>query len=70
MMKQRKSLIGRVVSDKMNKTSVVVVETLQRERLYGKVIRKAKRYKAHDEDSASHPGDLVRIEETRPLSKE
>ncbi len=54
----------------MDKTVVVAVETRKRHRLYGKVIRSVKRYKAHDEDNASHTGDLVRIEGTRPLSKE
>jgi small subunit ribosomal protein S17 len=63
-------MTGRVVSDKMDKTVVVVVETLKRHRLYGKVVRNVKRYQAHDESNASHTGDLVRIEETRPLSKE
>jgi small subunit ribosomal protein S17 len=70
MSKQRKGMTGRVVSDKMDKTVVVVVETLKRHRLYGKVVRNVKRYQAHDESNASHTGDLVRIEETRPLSKE
>jgi len=70
MRRQRKSMIGRVVSDKMDRTVVVAVETLKRHRLYGKTIRSVKRYKAHNQDNASHSGDLVRIEETRPLSKE
>ena len=63
-------MIGRVVSEKMDRTVVVAVETLKRHRLYGKTIRSVKRYKAHNQDNASHSGDLVRIEETRPLSKE
>jgi len=63
-------MVGRVVSDKMDKTVIVAVETHKRHRLYGKTIRSVKRYKAHDEDNAGHTGDLVRIEETRPLSKE
>lgn len=66
---QRKNMVGRVVSDKMDNTVVVVVETLKRHRLYGKTIKARKRYYAHDENNASHLGDLVRIEETRPLSK-
>ena len=70
MMKQRRSVIGRVVSDKMQKTVVVAVETLKRHRLYGKTIRSVRKYKAHDENSASHAGDLVRIEESRPISKD
>ena len=68
MDKQRKSMVGRVVSDKMDKTVVVVVETMKRHRLYGKTINSRKRYPVHDESGASHEGDLVRIEETRPLS--
>jgi small subunit ribosomal protein S17 len=70
MRKQRRSVVGRVVSDKMQKTVVVAVETLKRHRLYGKTIRSVRKYKAHDEDNSSHSGDLVRIEESRPLSKE
>lgn len=70
MSKRRKSMIGRVVSDKMDKTVVVAVETRKRHPMYGKVVRSVKRYKAHDENDASHSGDLVRIQETRPLSKE
>ncbi len=67
---QQKSLIGRVVSDKMDKTVVVVVEQLKRHRLYGKTIKTVKRYKAHNEGNVSHAGDLVRIAESKPLSRE
>ena len=70
MKKQRRSVVGHVVSDKMEKTVVVAVETLKRHPLYGKTIRSVRKYKAHDEDKSSHSGDLVRIEESRPLSKE
>ncbi len=70
MRKRQKTMVGRVVSDKMDKTVIVAVETLKRHRLYGKVVRTVKRYKAHDEHNASHSGDLVRIRESRPLSKE
>jgi small subunit ribosomal protein S17 len=70
MKKQHRSMVGHVVSDKMEKTVVVAVETLKRHPLYGKTIRSVRKYKAHDEDSSSHSGDLVRIEESRPLSKE
>jgi small subunit ribosomal protein S17 len=66
----RKVLVGRVVSDKMDKTVVVSVERITRHRLYGKVIRHQRRYKAHDEGNTCHTGDLVRIIETRPVSKE
>jgi len=67
---RRRGMMGRVVSDKMDKTVVVVVENLRRNPLYGKTIRVRKRYKAHDEEKACRVGDLVRIRESRPLSKE
>ena len=66
----RRQLTGRVVSDKMQKTVVVVVETTTRHPLYGKTLRARKRYKAHDETNACRIGDLVRIVESRPISKE
>lgn len=62
--------MGRVVSNKMDKTVVVVVETLKRHRLYKKVLRRRKKYKAHDEGNICQVGDLVRLVESRPLSKE
>jgi len=62
--------VGRVVSDKMDKTVVVVVERTKRHPLYHKVIKIRKRYKAHDPDNGCRMGDLVRIVESRPLSKE
>ena len=61
---------GRVVSDKMNKTIVVVSETRVAHRVYGKVVRKSSRFKAHDETNEAKIGDVVRIQECRPLSKE
>jgi small subunit ribosomal protein S17 len=67
---RRKRLMGRVVSNKMDKTVVVKVERLQRHRLYGKVIRKSKKFKAHDAYNSCQVGDMVRIVESRPLSKE
>jgi small subunit ribosomal protein S17 len=70
MREQKKSLVGRVVSDKMDKTVVVVVERLYRHRLYKKVVKDTKKYKAHDEGNACRVGDLVRITESRPLSRE
>ena len=66
----RKRLVGSVVSDKMDKTVVVRVERLVRHPRYGKVLRRTKRYKAHDEGSVCCIGDLVRIVESRPLSRE
>lgn len=67
---RRKVLTGRVVSDKMDKTVVVRVERLRRHPLYKKVIKKIKKYKAHDEGNECRVGDVVRIVESRPLSKE
>ncbi|OUM87981.1 MAG: 30S ribosomal protein S17 [Bacillus thermozeamaize] len=66
---RRKELIGRVVSDKMDKTIVVSVETYKRHPLYKKRIKYTKKYKAHDENNQAKQGDLVRIMETRPLSR-
>ncbi|MGE5620755.1 MAG: 30S ribosomal protein S17 [Sphingomonadaceae bacterium] len=67
---RRKSREGVVVSDKMDKTVVVSVETVKRHPLYGKTMRIHKKYKAHDEENRCKVGDRVRIRETRPLSKE
>ena len=63
-------MVGLVVSTKMDKTVVVRVVRTKRHRLYGKVIRVLKRYKAHDENNSCGTGDKVRIMESRPLSKE
>lgn len=68
MQGQRKTKVGRVVSDKMDKTIVVSVERLARHRLYKRVIRLTTKFKAHDEANDAHVGDTVRIEESRPLS--
>ena len=65
---KRKTKVGRVVSDKMDKTIVVSVERLTRHRLYKRVIRLSTKFKAHDEDNDAHVGDTVLIEESRPLS--
>ena len=65
---QRKVYTGRVVSDKMDKTITVVVETQKKHSLYGKRVKYSKKYKAHDEQNAAKTGDIVRIMETRPLS--
>lgn len=67
---KRKVRIGQVVSDKMDKTVVVAVETLRRHPLYKKAIRRTKKYKVHDEGNVCKVGDRVKILETRPLSKE
>jgi small subunit ribosomal protein S17 len=68
--KKRKTKLGRVVSDKMDKTVVVAVESYRRHPIYKKAVRRIKKFKAHDEQNACQEGDMVRIEETRPLSKE
>jgi len=67
--KSRRILTGRVVSDKMDKTVTVLVERKVPHPLYGKVIRRSKKYHAHDENNEFKLGDLVVIEETRPISK-
>jgi small subunit ribosomal protein S17 len=65
---KRKTKVGRVVSDKMDKTIVVSVERLARHPLYKRVIRLSTKFKAHDEGNTAHVGDTVLIEESRPLS--
>jgi small subunit ribosomal protein S17 len=65
---KRKTKVGRVVSDKMDKTIVVSVERLARHPLYKRVIRLTSKFKAHDEDNEAQVGDTVLIEESRPLS--
>jgi small subunit ribosomal protein S17 len=65
----RKTRVGRVISDRQNKTVVVVVERRVSHPLYGKQVVHTSKYYAHDEGSVAHTGDLVRIVETRPLSK-
>jgi len=70
MKEQRKVLEGRVVSNRMMKTVVVVVERKTRHKLYGKVLTVRSRFKAHDEENKCQIGDLVRIIEARPLSHE
>jgi len=68
--KLRKFRTGKVVSDKMDKTVVVAVETLVRHPLYQRIIRRTAKFKAHDEDNSCHTGDKVKIVETRPLSRD
>jgi len=65
----RKTRVGRVVSDKMAKTVVVQVDTTHRHPLYSKTIRKQRKFYAHDENGAAKAGDLVKIMEARPTSK-
>ncbi|MBZ4663299.1 MAG: rpsQ [Caloramator sp.] len=66
----RKVRIGKVVSDKMQKTIVVAVEDKVRHPLYGKTVNRTKKFKAHDENNEAKIGDIVKIMETRPLSKD
>ncbi|SRR5579884_1237377 len=61
--------VGRVVSNKMDKTIVVVVESLKKHRIYKRTYKQTKRFHAHDEENTCEIGDLVRIEESRPISK-
>ena len=68
--RQRKARTGRVVSDKMDKTVVVAVESRIRHPLYGRIIRRTKKFKAHDETNVAATGDLVEITECRPMSRE
>ena len=65
----KRILTGTVVSDKTDKTVTVLVERKVKHPLYGKIIRRSKKYHAHDEGNEFKPGDTVRIEETRPMSK-
>ena len=66
----RKTLVGRVASDKMDKTIVVAIEDSVKHKLYNKVIKRTIRVKAHDENNECRVGDRVKIMETRPLSKD
>ncbi len=67
---RRQQKVGRVTSDKMQKTIVVAVETLKRHPIYKRTYRQTVKFKAHDEQNDARIGDIVRIEETRPLSKD
>jgi small subunit ribosomal protein S17 len=67
---RRQQKIGRVASDKMQKTIVVTVESIKRHPIYKRTYKETTRFKAHDEHNSARIGDMVRIEETRPLSKE
>lgn len=66
---RRQQKVGRVVSNKMDKTIVVVVESLKKHRIYKRTYKQTKRFQAHDEENVCQIGDIVRIEESRPLSK-
>jgi small subunit ribosomal protein S17 len=65
----KRTLVGKVISDKMDKTEVVAIERRVPHKLYGKIIKRTTKIHAHDENSESHIGDSVKIEETRPISK-
>jgi len=69
-MGKRKRFDGTVTSGKMQKTIIVKVLTLSKHRKYGRIVKEYNRYKVHDEKNSAKKGDLVRIEETRPLSKD
>jgi len=66
----RKTVVGKVVSDKMDKTIVVAVEDSVKHKLYNKIVKKTIKFKAHDENNEAGIGDRVKIMETRPLSKD
>lgn len=66
----RKVMIGKVVSDKMDKTVVVAVETNVRHKVYNKIVKRTYKLKAHDEENKCKIGDTVKVMETRPLSKD
>ena len=66
----RKVMIGKVVSDKMDKTVVVAVETSVRHKMYNKIVKRTYKLKAHDESNECKVGDTVKVMETRPLSKD
>lgn len=66
----RKTAVGKVVSDKMDKTIVVAIEDSVKHPLYGKVVKRTQKLKAHDENNECKVGDRVRVMETRPLSKD
>ncbi|GAA4873334.1 30S ribosomal protein S17 [Paenibacillus vulneris] len=67
---ERKTQVGKVVSNKMDKTIVVAVETYKKHDLYHKRIKYTKKFKAHDENNEAQIGDVVRVMETRPISKD
>lgn len=67
---RRKTRIGVVTSDKMQKTVIVTISTLVRHPIYGRTVRQSNKFKAHDEQNDAHVGDTVEIMETRPLSKD
>jgi small subunit ribosomal protein S17 len=67
---RRRTKMGRVVSNKMQKTVVVAVESMREHRLYGRNVRRTTRFKAHDEENRCQVGDVVVIAESRPISKE
>ena len=69
MENKKQELVGKVVSDKNNKTITVLVETYKKHPLYGKRVRYSKKYAVHDESNKAKVGDIVRIVETRPISK-
>lgn len=70
MRERKRVLVGRVLSNRMDKTVVVQVERKKRHRLYGKVLSMRKKYKAHDAENECQIGDLVKMIESRPLSRE
>lgn len=68
--KERKTMVGKVVSDKMDKTIVVAIERTVQHSLYKKAAKVTMKFKAHDENNDAHTGDIVELMETRPLSRD
>ena len=66
---RRKTMVGKVVSENMNKTVVILVQGLKMHPLYGRVVKRSKKLLVHDEKNECHVGDLIKVRETRPLSK-
>lgn len=69
MRERKREMVGRVVSDKMDKTVVVAVQTLRKHRLYQRTVRRTKKVMAHNDNNQARSGDLVRIQESRPISR-
>ncbi|HCU05601.1 MAG: 30S ribosomal protein S17 [Gammaproteobacteria bacterium GWE2_42_36] len=67
--KNQRALVGKVISDKMDKTIVIAVESRVMHKAYGKIVKRTRKFHAHDEHNESHMGDLVKIIETKPISK-
>ena len=70
MESKRKQLVGKVVSNKMDKTVVIVIEQMKMHPVYKKSVKRSRKIKSHDENNVCSIGDIVKVEETRPISKD